>query len=214
MPSNRGARVIINVRLDAQPDVIRACRKLVAAAARAMGVPRKAVFELEIAIGEALANAYDHAYQGGRCEGPISVHLTFRQDGLAITVSDAGERRHTSPRIPRDVPLAAERGRGLFLMSRLMDDVEVVQPVRGGKGTAVRMMKRLRPRSPVTTKWKEAMVEMTEEKRKRDRRGEPVAPTSGEIEREIDPTRRRPSREPEGDAPRPPAPDMGGDERP
>lgn len=139
---------VIDVCLDAQPEVLRASRKLVAAAARAMGASRAVAFELEIALGEALANAYDHAYRSlGR--GRIRIRLAFDDGGgLITTVSDTGGPLRSRPRIPREVPQSSRRGRGLFLMSRLMDDLEVIHPVRAGRGTAVRMTKRLRPGWP------------------------------------------------------------------
>lgn len=138
---------VIDVRLDAEPEVLRASRKLVAAAARAMGASRVAAFDLEIALGEALANAYDHAY-GSAGRGRIRIRLAFDGAGLIATVTDMGARLRSRPRIPRQVPLRNRRGRGLFLMSRLMDDLEVIHPVQDGRGTAVRMTKRLRPRWP------------------------------------------------------------------
>jgi anti-sigma regulatory factor (Ser/Thr protein kinase) len=36
-----------------------------------------------------------------------------------------------------------EAGRGLYIMSKLMDTVEVIHPDRRGRGTAIRMTKRL-----------------------------------------------------------------------
>lgn len=135
---------VIDVCIDAQPEILRACRKLAAAAARAMGASRVIAFELEIALGEALTNAYLHAYRS-QGVGRIRVRMIFDDGGLLTTVADAGGPLRKRPRIPADVPLSNRRGRGLFLMSRLMDGIEVVHPVRSGRGTAVRMMKRLRP---------------------------------------------------------------------
>lgn len=134
---------VIDVCLDAQPDAMRATRKLVSAVARAMGATRAVAFELEIALGEALANAYVHAY-GSLGKGRIAIRLSCSDDGLTATVKDTGRRLRSAPVIPEDVPLTRRRGRGLFLMSRLMDDVEVIHPARAGRGTAVRMTKRLR----------------------------------------------------------------------
>lgn len=56
--------------------MLRIARKLAAAAALALGAPGQTVFELEVALGEVLSNAYIHAY-GERSRGQIRMHLAF-----------------------------------------------------------------------------------------------------------------------------------------
>jgi len=132
----------MDVRLDAYPGSLRVARKIAAAAALTAGATRMAAFELETALGEALINAFLHAY-GGDPRGRIVVHFDFVEGGLRITVRDGGRTLRAVPTIPTDVTPHNERGRGLFIMSKLMDTVEVVHPDRRGRGTAIRMTKRL-----------------------------------------------------------------------
>ena len=142
MPANRDGWVI-DVCLDARLDLMRAARKCVAAMARTFGASRAAAFDIEVALGEALANAYVHAYRGdGR--GRIAIRLACDPaSGLALTVRDRGRRLPARPRIPEAVPASRRRGRGLFLINRMMDGVEVIHPASRTGGTLVRMTKRL-----------------------------------------------------------------------
>ena len=132
----------MDVRLDAYPGSLRIARKIAATAALTAGATRMAAFELETALGEALTNAFLHAY-GGDPRGRIVIRFEFVDGGLRVTVRDGGRTLHAIPPIPKEVTPGLESGRGLYLMSRLMDDVEVIHPDRRGRGTAIRMTKRL-----------------------------------------------------------------------
>lgn len=132
----------MDVRLDAYPGSLRVARKLMSTAALIVGATRLAAFELETAIGEALTNAFLHAY-GGDPHGRIVLSFAFSDGGLSVTVRDGGRTLRSVPPIPADVDPDAESGRGLFLMSKLMDDVQVIHPDRRGRGTAIKMTKRL-----------------------------------------------------------------------
>lgn len=132
----------MDVRLDAHAGSLRAARKIAAAAARAAGATQRAAFELETALGEALTNAFLHAY-GGDPRGRITIRLEFRERSIQVTVRDGGRALDTVPAVPTDVAPDQPGGRGLFVMSRLMDRVEVIHPDRRGRGTAIRMSKRL-----------------------------------------------------------------------
>lgn len=134
----------MDVRLDADPSSLRIARKIAATAALTAGATQTAAFELEIALGEALVNAFLHAY-GGDPRGRIVVRFEFLEGGLRVTVRDGGRALQAVPQIPREVKPDDEAGRGLFIMSKLMDKVEVIHPDRRGRGTAIRMTKRLCP---------------------------------------------------------------------
>lgn len=73
-------------------------------------------FGVLVAIGEAIANAVEHAYHGG--EPGLIRFETAREDGLFIvTVEDFGRWR---PFVRRE-----ERGRGIELMHAFMDGVQI-----------------------------------------------------------------------------------------
>ena len=118
---------------------MRAARKLVRAAAIARGASETVAGEIELAVGEALAYAYEHAY--GRRSGPLNMNIAFNEESLVIEIRNHG-KPITPPVIPTEPP-TGEWGRGLYLIQQLMDEVEVIYPVADGSGTALLMAKRV-----------------------------------------------------------------------
>jgi len=91
------------------------------------------VGDITLAVGEALANSAEHGRHAGG-----EIELTGRVDGtgVEIRVSDNGPGFLLGPRPLRPPDLRAPRGFGIYLMYRLMDQVEF-----NHNGTAVRMFK-------------------------------------------------------------------------
>jgi anti-sigma regulatory factor (Ser/Thr protein kinase) len=86
--------------------------------------------DLALAASEACANAIEHAYGPG--PGILEVRASRSSGGEAlVAIRDYGSWRQ---------PRGAQRGRGLLLMERLADSVEVV---RGEDGTTVQLSRRL-----------------------------------------------------------------------
>ncbi|MDQ6944138.1 MAG: SpoIIE family protein phosphatase [Candidatus Eremiobacteraeota bacterium] len=83
--------------------------------ARSVGIDDDGRFSLLTAVGEAVANAVEHAYLGP--PGLVRVHAHAGDESLVVTVEDDGKWK---PAQRRD-----ERGRGLPLMRALMDGVEI-----------------------------------------------------------------------------------------
>jgi len=106
---------------------------------RQMGCAEGKEFEIETAMREALANAITHGCSkcpGGRVEIDVECDP---DKGMMIVVRDPGEGFD-----PRQVPnplvgenLYSDHGRGIFLINRLMDEVEFAK-----NGTEIRMRKR------------------------------------------------------------------------
>ena len=129
----------IAFHLDTQPEAMRAVRRLVYAAVLAEGGSDGDGRDIELSVGEALANARRHAYEGG--VGPIDVEMGFDGTLLTVTVHNGG--KPVSPvEVPRRLPEKGTGGRGLYIIGRLMDQVEISRR-EGGEGTSVRMAKRL-----------------------------------------------------------------------
>ncbi len=104
-----------------------------------MGCAENKEFEIETALREALANAVTHGC--AKCpDGLVEVDVECDPDkGILVIVRDPGEGFD-----PRTVPnplvgenLFSDHGRGIYLINRLMDEVEYA---RGG--TEIRMLKR------------------------------------------------------------------------
>jgi anti-sigma regulatory factor (Ser/Thr protein kinase) len=103
------------------PRVRQALRQLL----RALGVGDDRGMALQVAVGEALNNAIEHAY--GTTSGTVHVRATHDGRVLVVEVADNGRWRP---------PRTEGRGHGLSLMRGLVDAVEIdSQP----SGTIVRL---------------------------------------------------------------------------
>lgn len=99
---------------------------------------RRAVHELVLAAQEAFINAVIHAHDA---DGVILVSACVNDDQASIEVRDVGcgfDARACDLELP---PSADEcRGRGLFLIRSVMDEVEIRS---SGAGTTVHMTRRM-----------------------------------------------------------------------
>ncbi|HEY1359794.1 MAG TPA: ATP-binding protein [Thermoleophilaceae bacterium] len=123
------------LRLDATPASLRVARDAAEQAASACGLGDAESYDFKLAATEAVANAIEH---GRPCaDGCIGMRVHEEGPGyLTLCVSDCGN--FVPPRIePADLP---ERGRGIAVISVLMDEVELLP---GDNGTIMRMRKRL-----------------------------------------------------------------------
>lgn len=132
----------IAVHCETDPIALRTVRKVVAHVARVEGAADPTVDSIEVATGEILSNAHNHAYSGGI--GPLAVELSYDGDKLQIVVTNHGAPLTAVPEIPAHVPTARRDGLGLYVVGKLMDEAEIVHPAGAGYGTAVRMAKHLR----------------------------------------------------------------------
>jgi PAS domain S-box-containing protein len=95
--------------------------------------------EIELAVGEAAANAYRHGKRSGRSE--MRIYCSLEGPSVAISVADDGggfDPREVAEREPPD--RFASGGRGLFLMKELMDEVEIDS---SDQGTTITMYRRI-----------------------------------------------------------------------
>jgi len=104
-----------------------------------LGFSESGLFDIKVALGEALANAVRHG-QPESGSGQVSVAVTAYEDRVLIEVADQGagfDGVHTS-----DGDLYAPSGRGIMFMRALMDHVEF--STAPGGGTLVRLVKHRR----------------------------------------------------------------------
>jgi anti-sigma regulatory factor (Ser/Thr protein kinase) len=94
-----------------------------------VGANEEEVYDVTVACSEAVTNAIEHAYGPGRADVGILFHA---QHGVVtITVRDWGQWREARGR---------DRGRGLSLMSALMDEVDVNHAATGTRVTMTRSL--------------------------------------------------------------------------
>jgi len=123
------ADVIISSRTD---EVVKV-RKSIGAFSRRIGFSDDAVSEIEVAVGEALANAVCHGSPEGEDD---TVEISYRQVPdryLEIVVRDHGEGFDLQERVKHARPLSLTEGdRGIVLICALMDEVSYYHTVAGG----------------------------------------------------------------------------------
>ncbi len=101
--------------------------QFVSQAARSADLNQKEIYEVVLAVEEACANIIDHAYKG---EGLGEIDLTCEtiEGGLRVILRDRGHPfdPEAIPNPDFSVPLEDLKpgGAGLFLMRKLMDDLQ------------------------------------------------------------------------------------------
>ncbi len=135
---------VLNFRVPADPLVCRVVRDGVTDFARAQHVGEDDLTHFLTALGEAVANAIEHA----RSRHPIAVQIRLETDRIVAHVEDDGigfTSDHPASRLELP-PLEAERGRGLAIMRRC-SDIFVLDSVPG-KGTSILVGRFLHGREP------------------------------------------------------------------
>ncbi len=120
----------VRLTLPAEPSSVPQARAALSRLLGDAGASDAEQFELAVALGDAAANAVEHAY--GMRSGVFEIDARAADDGLVtIEVRDFGRWRSAR---------GAHRGRGLELMRAFTDSLEVD---RGVNGTVVRMRRQL-----------------------------------------------------------------------
>jgi PAS domain S-box-containing protein len=119
----------ISLTLPAEPASLTGLRRRLARFLHATGASEAEQYEVTLTICEAAGNAIEHAYGPG--DATFEVEVAFANGELVATVRDSGNWRER-----RD----EHRGRGLNIIEKLMDDVDVTAE---REGTVVTMRRRL-----------------------------------------------------------------------
>jgi anti-sigma regulatory factor (Ser/Thr protein kinase) len=125
------------------PESVRLARLLVMPVARLAGFEGDTIRDIQVAVAEAVSNAYLHAYGGGPT-GRIEVDVEFDGSLLTVGIHDSGRPVTHRLTVPEGLPPSGRGGRGLYVMARLMDVVEIRQG-RRGRGTLVVLKKHVPP---------------------------------------------------------------------
>lgn len=110
------------IRHPAEPRELRHIRIRVAAWARCHALPENVLTDLQLAVGEAVANGVEHAFRD-RPAGVVEVELEIRarrrgSPAIGVRVLDDGAWRPAPPS-------PGFRGRGLSLIEHIADRLEV-----------------------------------------------------------------------------------------
>ena len=119
-------RISVRLNLPREVDSVPAVRRLLRCALSAFHVNREDGDDLELALTEACANVVRHATGA---DG-IEVRLDVAEDRCAIDVADNGAGFDADA--VADPEPGSERGRGLFLIKALSDNVRMHSTPRSG----------------------------------------------------------------------------------
>ena len=119
----------INLTLPAEPGSLAGLRRRLVRFLHATGASEAEQYELTLTVCEAAGNAIEHAYGPG--DATFEVDVKFVGGELVATVRDSGSWREKR---------GEHRGRGLGIIEKLMDEVDVAAEAGG---TVVTMRKRL-----------------------------------------------------------------------
>jgi PAS domain S-box-containing protein len=123
----------LTVRSPARPTSLAAIRDRLRRWLPAAAIDAETAEEVLLAVGEAAANAAEHAMKTATHQVELTVTARLTKAGLALTVADDGH--WTEPSASE-----ADRGHGIALMHALVDDVKITST---GHGTTVDMLKGL-----------------------------------------------------------------------
>jgi len=136
------------------PEGFRDARDWVTRFALVAGLPEETAGHLALAVSEACANAYRHAYAKAAA-GRLDLNAEIDATGLRITVRDYGTSFDPSTYRPPETEKLPESGYGIHLMRLLTDEV---RHVNEGDGTRVVMFKRLPTGSAASDRFEKAMA--------------------------------------------------------
>jgi anti-sigma regulatory factor (Ser/Thr protein kinase) len=129
------ANATVSYAASAVPASVPILRRALQRYAAGLGLDDERRYALITAVGEAMANAVEHAYTDR--PGVVRLNLAASPEELRVTIEDDGRWKAAQ--------YCEERGRGLGLMRSLMDGVEICT---GGPQTAIRL--RLAWKRPAT----------------------------------------------------------------
>jgi anti-anti-sigma factor len=132
-----GALWVESFEFTAEASHLASARTRLAEIVAPLGLSDSSVFDMKVAVGEALANAVRHGSPRGRSD-TVCVEVRAYPDRVDVVVSDTGCGYDGTTRPSRDA--FAPSGRGVLFMRALMDGVEFA-PALGG-GTSVVLGKR------------------------------------------------------------------------
>jgi GAF domain-containing protein/anti-sigma regulatory factor (Ser/Thr protein kinase) len=127
LPDDLGER--LDLHLDAEPGSLAVMRRALQDWLPRIGMDEASAYDVLVAVGEAAANAIEHAY--GPSDASFRLNAAVEDGDVVIEIRDEGRWRPAR---------GAHRGRGLGMMRELMDDVQVDSDEGG---TLVRMRRRM-----------------------------------------------------------------------
>ncbi|MBM3266781.1 MAG: ATP-binding protein [Candidatus Sericytochromatia bacterium] len=135
----------ITVSLPSDVNYLDIARSFVADIAGKVGLNPSEIHDLQLAVTEAVTNVIEHSYAG---DADQRIELAIEKDGecFVVAITDSGQVRfdpasHPDPDLKEYVTQCRVGGLGLFLMRKLMDQVEFTSDERYNR---VKLVKRVK----------------------------------------------------------------------
>lgn len=130
-----------SILLPAQAESLAEVRTAVCDLLATVELSEPSLFDVKVAVGEALANAVRHGSPGG-VDDQVRIDVAAFDDRVEIQVRDRGHGFEQAPPESAGDNLFASGGRGVLFMKALMDRVDFARDAATG-GTVVTLVKRL-----------------------------------------------------------------------
>ena len=130
---------VIRLSFPAKPDYLLLARLALSGIGRTTHVSDELLADLKLAITEACGNSVRHAYPEG--QGDVCVSYVFDGDAIEMIVEDQGIGLQAAGAAAPS-PSTGESGMGMSIIRTVVDELEI-RPGADGRGTVVRMTKRL-----------------------------------------------------------------------
>ncbi len=136
----------ITISIDSRLDQVFMVGAAVRGICSQLGLDNVSIYQMELAVVEAVNNAIKHAY-GAVAGHPVEVVISVNEERLQFEICDDGETIHFLHKRtgldfdPRNKTNLPEGGMGLHIMEQVMDDVNYF--VRDGRNCLV-LCKRLK----------------------------------------------------------------------
>ncbi len=131
------------IRIDANLDHLDLAREFVAEIAKRVPMNSQQVYDLELAVDEALTNVIEHGL-ADKDEKQVELSVTHENDLFTIVISHGGRDfnpgEHADPVMKEYLAERRVGGLGLFLMKKLMDQVEYTTGADGSQ--QIKLVKR------------------------------------------------------------------------
>jgi len=133
---------VVELEVPSAPEYVSIVRQAVEGIARRMEFDEVQIDDLKLAVGEACTNAVRHGCAKDELQH-IAIRCSVMSDGLAVEIRN-NITECEEPHVPTQPDVTREGGFGLYLIRKLMDEVDIVWD---HETAVVKMLKRLKAKA-------------------------------------------------------------------
>ncbi len=141
------------LRVPARIESLGELRDFVTKIGNRWGISEKVINAFKLSTDEAATNIIKHAYRDW--DGDITIRAISKRDSLSIVLIDQGKyfdpRQVSEPDLSRYVKIGKKGGLGIFMMRRLLDDIDYRKTESGNELWMTKQLERPHKKIAVTT---------------------------------------------------------------